>query len=64
MRNTYLRVDKGRRALTLLRGMEDPDIIMDGTGQLNMRPHDAEKLPPLTDIPAVANLPMERPSGP
>ena len=49
-----------RRALPLLHGMEDAEFLMGGTWQLTTRPQTGAMHPPLTRIPAVANLPMEK----
>ena len=64
VQNTYLRVEKDAVRSPLLEGMEDAEFLMGGTWQLTTRPHNADTHPPLTRIPAVANLPMEKPSGP
>jgi hypothetical protein len=44
----------------LLRGMEDAEFLMGGTWQLTTKPTGGSSQPPLTRIPAVANLPMEK----
>jgi type 1 glutamine amidotransferase len=60
VQNTYLRVEKDAARSPLLQGMEDAEFLMGGTWQLTTRPHNADTHPPLTRIPAVANLPMEK----
>jgi Beta-galactosidase trimerisation domain len=60
VQNTYLRVDKDAVRSPLLQGMEDAEFLMGGTWQLTTRPHNPDTHPPLTRIPAVANLPMEK----
>jgi hypothetical protein len=44
----------------MLRDLEDAETIIGGTWQLNVKPHNDNSRPPLTRIPAVANLPMEK----
>ena len=58
VQNTYLRVESATSPL--LRGMEDAEFLMGGTWQLTTRPDGGQTHPPLTRIPAVANLPMEK----
>lgn len=63
VQNTYLRVERGRRDEAhspLLNGMEDAEFLMGGTWQLTTKPDGSSMPPPLTRIPAVANLPMEK----
>jgi Hypothetical glycosyl hydrolase 6/Beta-galactosidase trimerisation domain len=63
LQNTYLRVSRdssGTVHSPLLRNMEDAEILMGGTWQLTTKPRGAYSRPPLTRIPAVANLPMEK----
>jgi hypothetical protein len=63
LQNTYLRVEKDSSGAThspLLRGLEDADILMGGTWQITTKPHGNSSRPPLTRVPAVANLPMEK----
>jgi Hypothetical glycosyl hydrolase 6/Beta-galactosidase trimerisation domain len=63
VQNTYLRVERdmpGAASSPLLRGMEDAEFLMGGTWQLTTRPHAGNAHPPLTRIPAIANLPMEK----
>jgi hypothetical protein len=40
--------------------MEDADTLIGGTWQLNVKPHAEAGQQPLSRIPAVANLPMEK----
>lgn len=61
--NTYLRVERdatGAVHSPLLQGMEDAEFLMGGTWQLTTKPIGGGLHPPLTRIPAVANLPMEK----
>jgi hypothetical protein len=63
VQNTYLRIEPtspGAEPSPLLHGMEDAEFLMGGTWQLTTRPDGANVHPPLTRIPAVANLPMEK----
>ena len=63
VQNTYLRVERDGSGAThspLLKGLEDADILMGGTWQITTKPHPNSSHPPLTRIPAVANLPMEK----
>jgi hypothetical protein len=63
IQNTYLYVERDSTGAThspLLRGLEDADTIIGGTWQLNVTPHSGHERQPLTRIPAVANLPMEK----
>ena len=63
VQNSYLRVERdssGAVRSPLLRGLEDAEMIIGGTWQLNVKPHGSTTPPPLTRIPAVANLPMEK----
>jgi hypothetical protein len=63
LQNTYLRVERDSSGAThspLLHGMDDAEMIMGGTWQLTTRPRGSTSTPPLTRIPAVANLPMEK----
>jgi Hypothetical glycosyl hydrolase 6/Beta-galactosidase trimerisation domain len=63
VQNTYLRVERdpaGAVRSPLLRGLEDGEFLMGGTWQLTTRPTSTAFQPPLTRIPAVANLPMEK----
>ena len=63
VQNTYIRVERDSAGGTfspLLRGMEDAEFLMGGTWQLTTRPVSGGTPPPLSRIPAVANLPMEK----
>lgn len=61
VQNAYLRVEHGAAGHPMLKGLEDAEMIIGGTSQLDVRPTEAQPLPvPLTRIPAVANLPMEK----
>lgn len=63
LQNTYLRVERGSTGKAhspLLNGMEDAEFLMGGTWQLTTKPDSSSMPPPLTRIPAVANLPMEK----
>ncbi|WP_446743596.1 beta-galactosidase trimerization domain-containing protein [Silvibacterium acidisoli] len=58
VQNTYLHIDQP--GTPLLRGLEDADYLMGGTWQLTTRATDQGMRAPLTRIPAVINLPMEK----
>jgi Hypothetical glycosyl hydrolase 6/Beta-galactosidase trimerisation domain len=63
LQNTYLRVSRDNSGAVhspLLHGMDDAEMLMGGTWQLTTKPRGAYPNPPLTRIPAVANLPMEK----
>jgi hypothetical protein len=61
LQNTYLYPQKQNPLYsTLLRGMEDAETLIGGTWQLNVAPHSEAAQQPLSRIPAVANLPMEK----
>ncbi len=61
LQNTYLYPQKQNPLYaTLLRGMEDADTLIGGTWQLNVKPHAGGAQQPLSRIPEVANLPMEK----
>ena len=63
VQNSYLYVERDGSSVThspLLRGLEDADTIIGGTWQLNVTPSSGNSPAPLTRIPAVANLPMEK----
>jgi hypothetical protein len=63
LQNTYLRVEGGSSGAMhspLLKGLEDAEFLMGGTWQLSTSPRGSVTHPPLTRIPAVANLPMEK----
>lgn len=56
--NTYLHVEDP--AHPILRGLEGTENIIGGTNQITIKPHADAAKSPLTRIPAVANLPMEK----
>jgi len=59
--NTYLYPQKQNPLYpTLLKGMEDAETLIGGTWQLNVKAHPNAAQQPLSRIPAVANLPMEK----
>ena len=63
LQNTYIRVGRDRSgnvSSPLLRGMNDAEILMGGTWQITTKPSESHTDAPLTRIPAVANLPMEK----
>jgi hypothetical protein len=63
IQNAYFRVmkDAGEGgAHPLLKGLEDAEILIGGTWQLDVKPHQTMGRPPLTWIPPVTNLPMEK----
>jgi hypothetical protein len=59
IQNSYLRVEK-QSGHPILSGFEDADILIGGTWQLQVKPRDPYPNPPLTVIPAITNLPMEK----
>ena len=56
--NTYLHIEDPKHPL--LNGIEGTENLMGGTYQLNVKPHAGAEKQPLTRIPAVINLPMEK----
>lgn len=63
VQNTYLKVEpdsNGKAHSHLLRGMEDAEYLMGGTWQLTTKPLASDARAPLSRIPAIANLPMEK----
>jgi hypothetical protein len=61
--NSYLRVEKDSavgRSHPLLKGLEDATLLIDGTWQLDVKPHQQSGRSPLTRIPHYPSLPMER----
>jgi hypothetical protein len=63
IQNAYLRVEKDPRTGEhgpLLKGLEDAQILIGGTWQLEIKPSFGYANPPLTRIPAIRNLPMEK----
>lgn len=61
VQNTYLYPQKQNPLYpTLLRDMEDAETLIGGTWQLNVTAHSTAAQQPLSRIPAVANLPMEK----
>jgi hypothetical protein len=61
VQNTYLYPQKQNPLYPkLLRGMEDAETLIGGTWQLNVTAHPDAAQQPLSRIPAVANLPMEK----
>jgi hypothetical protein len=61
LQNTYLYPEKSSPLYSaLLRGIEDADTIIGGTWQLTVKPQSGLPKQPLSRIPAVANLPMEK----
>jgi hypothetical protein len=62
IQNSYFHIEKSavEARHPLLRGLEDADLMIGGTWQLDVKPL-APALPsPLTRIPAITNLPMEK----
>ena len=61
LQNTYLYPEKSSSLYqVLLRGLEDADTIIGGTWQLTVKAQSGLPKQPLSRIPAVANLPMEK----
>jgi hypothetical protein len=61
LQNTYLYPEKSSPYYSaLLKNLEDADTIIGGTWQINVKTHPGGQPPPLSRIPAVANLPMEK----
>jgi hypothetical protein len=61
IQNAYFRVDTAERAKhPILKGLEDAEILIGGTWHLDVKARDAGERPPLTWIPPVINLPMEK----
>jgi hypothetical protein len=61
VQNAYLYPEKGSsNYAALLHGLEDAETLIGGTWQLNVTPHAGIVQQPLSRIPAVANLPMEK----
>jgi hypothetical protein len=63
IQNAYFRVMKdaglgGKHPL--LKNLEDADILIGGTWQLDVKAHEVAANPPLTWIPPITNLPMEK----
>jgi hypothetical protein len=58
IQNAYLQVRNKDHAL--LKGLEDAEMLIGGTWQLNVKPRSGSMTAPLTRIPAVRNLPMEK----
>jgi hypothetical protein len=59
VQNSYLRVEKQSKH-PILKGFDDADILIGGTWQLEVKSREAYPNPPLTVIPAITNLPMEK----
>ena len=63
IQNAYFRVMKNEGEggnHPILKGLEDAEIVIGGTWQLDVKAHDSVAHPPLTWIPPVTNLPMEK----
>ena len=58
--NSYLRVEDGARHHTVLKGLEDAELIIHGTYQLQVEPTVQFDRPLLTAIPQYPSLPMEK----
>ena len=56
--NSYLRVEDSHHPL--LKGLEDAQVLIDGTWQLNVKPREPFDHPPLTRLPHYPSLPMEK----
>jgi hypothetical protein len=63
IQNSYFRVEHGASGSAhhpILKGLEDADIVIGGTWQLDVKAREPQPATPLTRIPAVTNLPMEK----
>jgi len=63
IQNAYFRVMKdagGHVGHPLLKGLEDAEILIGGTWQLDVKSQQPVQNPPLTWIPPITNLPMEK----
>jgi len=63
IQNAYFRVlkDTARAGVhPILKGLEDAEILIGGTWQLDVKPRETVEAPPLTWIPPITNLPMEK----
>jgi hypothetical protein len=58
--NSYLRVEEGARNHPLMKGLEDAQLLIHGTYQLDVRPVAPFDPPVLTAIPQYPSLPMEK----
>jgi hypothetical protein len=56
--NSYLRVEDGHHPL--LKGLEDAQVLIDGTWQLDVKPRERFEHPPITRLPHYPSLPMEK----
>ncbi len=63
MQNTYFRVEHDARTdmdHSILRGLEDADILAGAVWQVNVKSREPLPSVPLTRIPPITNLPMEK----
>lgn len=63
MQNTYFRVEHDARTEmdhSILRGLEDADILAGAVWQVNVKSREPLSSVPLTRIPPITNLPMEK----
>ena len=58
--NSYLRVEDGARRHAVMKGLEDAELIIHGTYQLEVEPTAQFDPPLLTAIPQYPSLPMEK----
>ena len=56
--NSYLRVEDGHHPL--LKDLEDAQVLIDGTWQLDVKPRERFEHPPITRLPHYPSLPMEK----
>ena len=62
IQNSYFRVEKGAAEgrHPMLKGLEDAELVIGGTWQLDVKPLPPASASPLTRIPEITNLPMEK----
>ena len=58
--NSYFRVEDGARTHPLMKGLEDAELLINGTYQLDVQPTAQFAKPLLTAIPQYPSLPMEK----
>jgi len=62
IQNSYFRIEKGAAEARhpMLKGLEDAELVIGGTWQLDVKPLAPASASPLTRIPQITNLPMEK----
>ena len=58
--NSYLRVEESARSHPMMKGLEDAELLINGTHQLEVEPTARFQPPLLTAIPQYPSLPMEK----